>query len=78
MGDFMKGSAFYSIRDLRCEEIQMPKIETWDNVIIKDKPCGICGSDYNHYKKLDPRKSGTTLGNEFASEATEVTVHDGN
>ena len=72
MGDFMKGLAFYGIRDLRYEEVPMPKIGKSDDVIIKVKACGICGSDYARYKKLGPYKPGTVWGHEFAGEVTEV------
>ncbi|MDE7243859.1 MAG: galactitol-1-phosphate 5-dehydrogenase [Oscillospiraceae bacterium] len=68
----MKGLAFYGIRDLRYEDVADPKIEKPDDVIIKVKAAGICGSDYARYKKLGPYIPGTVWGHEFAGEVVAV------
>lgn len=68
----MKGLAFYGIKDLRYEEVEAPKIEKPDDIIIKVKAAGICGSDYARYRKLGPYIPGTVWGHEFAGEIVEV------
>lgn len=68
----MKGLAFYDIQDLRYEEVADPKIEKPDDIIIKVKAAGICGSDYARYRKLGPYIPGTVWGHEFAGEIVEV------
>jgi len=68
----MKGLAFYGIRDLRYEDVPDPVIEEPDDIIIKVKAAGICGSDYARYRKLGPYIPGTVWGHEFAGEIVEV------
>jgi len=40
----MKAAMYYSQRDIRIEEMPTPKIRE-DEVLVKMKACGICGSD---------------------------------
>lgn len=68
----MKGLAFYGIKDLRYEEVPDPKIEAPEDIIIKVKAAGFCGSDYARYRKLGPYIPGTVWGHEFAGEIVEV------
>ncbi len=68
----MKGLAFYGVRDLRYEDVEYPKIEAPDDIIIKVKAAGICGSDYARYRKLGPYVPGTVWGHEFAGEIVEI------
>lgn len=68
----MKGLALYGIRDLRYEEKPDPKVEKPDDVVVKIKAAGICGSDYARYRKLGPYIPGTFWGHEFAGEVVEV------
>jgi len=46
----MKAAILYKPYDLRIEEIPIPKISN-DQVLIKIKSVGICGSDIHYYKK---------------------------
>jgi L-iditol 2-dehydrogenase len=63
----------YGKQDLRFEDnVPVPVIENADDVIIKVKSVGICGSDTSRYKKLGPYVTGMTFGHEFAGEVTEV------
>lgn len=41
----MKAAVVYGINDLRLEEIEKPQIERDDQILVKIKAVGICGSD---------------------------------
>src|SRR5699024_6301805 len=43
-----------------------------DDVIIKVKAVGICGSDISRFHKLGPYVDGMTFGHEFSGEVIEV------
>src|SRR5699024_5515630 len=69
----MKALNLYGVQDIRYEEkILKPKIENKDDVIIKVKSVGICGSDTSRYTKLGPYVEGMTFGHEFYGEVVEV------
>lgn len=68
----MKALNLYGIQDIRCEETSEPVIAAPDDVIIKVKAAGICGSDISRFNKLGPYIEGMTFGHEFAGEVVEV------
>ncbi|GEK59614.1 galactitol-1-phosphate 5-dehydrogenase [Marinococcus halophilus] len=68
----MKSLKLYGQQDLRFEEASKPVIENADDVIIKIKAAGLCGSDISRYKKLGPYMEGMVFGHEFAGEVTET------
>ncbi|MGM9618125.1 galactitol-1-phosphate 5-dehydrogenase [Butyricicoccus sp.] len=68
----MKALRFYDKRDLRYEDAPDPVIEKPDEVIVKVKAVGICGSDLARYKNLGPYVPGNVWGHEFAGEVVEV------
>lgn len=68
----MKALTFYAKRDLRYEEVPNPVIEKGNEVIIKVKAVGICGSDIARYRNLGPYIPGNVWGHEFAGEVVEV------
>jgi len=68
----MKAAKLYGIRDLRVEECPEPKIESPDDVIVKVKAAGVCGSDISRYAKLGPYVPGNIFGHEFAGIVEEV------
>lgn len=68
----MKAARFYDIRDLRIEDIPIPDITGEDDVIIKVKVAGICGSDISKYSKTGPHIPGEVLGHEFSGDVVEV------
>ncbi|MGE6717565.1 galactitol-1-phosphate 5-dehydrogenase [Peribacillus frigoritolerans] len=69
----MRALNLYGVQDIRFEDnTPVPVIENDDDVIIKVKSVGICGSDISRYKKLGPYVEGMTFGHEFAGEVTEV------
>lgn len=44
----MKAAVYYGKRDIRFEQVDEPKIKS-DEVLIKVKRCGICGTDLHEY-----------------------------
>ena len=48
----MKALRFYDVQDLRYEDAPDPVIEKLDDVIVKVKAVGICGSDIARYRNL--------------------------
>lgn len=68
----MKALAFYGVQDLRYEDVPNPVIEKPDEVIVKVKTVGICGSDIARYRSLGPYVPGNVWGHEFAGIVEEV------
>lgn len=68
----MKTLNLYGVQDLRFEYSPEPVIQHPDDVIIKVKAVGICGSDISRYKKLGPYVKGMTFGHEFAGVVQET------
>lgn len=68
----MKGAKIYGIRDIRVEECPIPEPKTADDVIIKVKAVGFCGSDISRYGKLGPHTAGAIFGHEFAGVVVET------
>ncbi|WP_174614827.1 galactitol-1-phosphate 5-dehydrogenase [Virgibacillus ihumii] len=69
----MRALNLYGIQDLRSEDTSPePVIENTDDVIVKVKAVGICGSDLSRYKKLGPYVKGMTFGHEFSGVVVEA------
>ncbi|MEC2159704.1 galactitol-1-phosphate 5-dehydrogenase [Virgibacillus halodenitrificans] len=68
----MRSLKLYGKQDIRYEETIKPVIEKADDVLIKVKAAGICGSDISRFNKLGPYLEGTTFGHEFAGEVVKV------
>ncbi|MHA2475270.1 MAG: alcohol dehydrogenase catalytic domain-containing protein [Promethearchaeota archaeon] len=74
----MKAAVYYGPRDIRTEEVEDPIIED-NQILIKVKACGVCGSDLHMYK-LDlyaeglvrPVEKGGIPGHEFSGVIEEV------
>ncbi len=74
----MKAAVFYGPRDVRTEEVEKPGIED-NEILVKVKACGICGSDLHMYKlglfsELLCRQleKGGIPGHEFSGEVVKV------
>jgi len=65
----MKAAFFYGKEDIRIHEINIPKIKE-DEILIKIRVCGICGSDVrSYYKGVEERyKIPLILGHEVSGE----------
>lgn len=68
----MKSLNLYGVKDIRFEDSPKPVITDPDDVIIKVKAVGICGSDLSRYSKLGPYVEGMTFGHEFSGVVEEV------
>jgi len=74
----MKAAVFYGPRDVRTEEVEKPGIQD-NEILVKVKACGICGSDLHMYKlglfsELLCRQleKGGIPGHEFSGEVVKV------
>ncbi|MGI5918962.1 MAG: zinc-dependent alcohol dehydrogenase [Christensenellales bacterium] len=72
----MKAQVFYEAEVMRLEEIDIPQIAD-DEVLVKVKYCGICGSDISYYYGHSPLgtadgKGPLVLGHEFSGQVVEV------
>ena len=72
----MKAQVYYTPEVMKFEEIDIPQIGK-DEVLVKVKYCGICGSDVSYYYGHSPlgTEDGNgplVLGHEFSGEVVEV------
>ncbi len=74
----MKAAVLYGPRDIRIEEIDKPAVGA-NEILIKVKACGICGSDLHTYKHaLFPENSlqlgdgRMILGHEYSGDIVEI------
>ena len=74
----MKAAIFHKAFDITTEEVEIPEISD-DEILIKIKACGICGSDLHMYKlgmytdKLTrPTSKGGVPGHEYAGDVEKV------
>ena len=74
----MKAAVFHGPRDIRTEEVEKPVIGE-NEVLVRVRACGICGSDLHMYKlDLHPEKlcrqteKGGVPGHEYSGEVVEV------
>lgn len=67
----MKAAVLHGIKDIRIEEVEMPKLEN-DSVLIKVKASGICGSDIPRVLSNAAHYYPIILGHEFAGEVVDV------
>jgi 2-desacetyl-2-hydroxyethyl bacteriochlorophyllide A dehydrogenase len=77
----MKAAVFYGKEDLRVEELSIPEIKNADDVLIRVRACGVCGTDMHIFdgdEGAAPTPAGTVLGHEFAGEVIAVGSGVGN
>jgi L-iditol 2-dehydrogenase len=68
----MKAAVYYGPRDVRLEELDVPKIND-DEILVKLHCCGVCGTDVKTILRGHPLiKPPTVLGHEMAGEVTET------
>ncbi len=68
----MDALKLYGVRDIRFEQAENPVIQSANDVIVKVKAAGICGSDISRYKLLGPYIPGMIWGHEFSGEVVEA------
>jgi len=69
----MKAAFFYGKEDIQIHKINIPEIEQ-DEILIKIRVCGICGSDVrSYYKGVEGRyKIPVILGHEVSGEVFKI------
>lgn len=73
--DKMKAFVFKDVGNLVMEEIPIPHVKEPDDVLIKIKSVGICGSDVKIVEGKHHFRPNTVLGHEFCGEIVEVGSH---
>jgi 2-desacetyl-2-hydroxyethyl bacteriochlorophyllide A dehydrogenase len=73
----MKAAVYYGPRDIRVEDIDQPGIAA-DEILVRVRACGICGSDLHMYRLGmfealgRPVANGRVMGHELSGEVVEV------
>jgi 2-desacetyl-2-hydroxyethyl bacteriochlorophyllide A dehydrogenase len=69
----MKAAVIHGPRDIRLETVENPSIRC-DEILLKVKACGICGSDIHTYKMgaMSASPNSRVLGHEFSGEIVEL------
>jgi threonine dehydrogenase-like Zn-dependent dehydrogenase len=73
--EMMKALVFKDVGRLVLEQRPIPHITNPDDVILKVKKVGICGSDIKILEGKHHFKPDTVLGHEFCGEVVEVGTH---
>ena len=71
----MRAAIIYGPRDIRMETVAYPSIKK-DEILVKVRACGICGTDIHTYKvgktSTSQSQQPIILGHEFSGEIVEV------
>jgi len=73
--DKMRALVFKDVGKLVLEEVPVPQVKEPDDVLLKIKAVGICGSDVKIVEGKHHFKPNTILGHEFCGEVVEVGTH---
>jgi threonine dehydrogenase-like Zn-dependent dehydrogenase len=73
--DKMKALVFRDVGKIELTELPIPKVKEPDDVLLKVKAVGICGSDIKIIEGKHHFKPNTVLGHEFCGEVLEVGTH---
>ena len=68
----MKAAVFHKIGDISVDNVEDPKIEAPDDVILKVTSTAICGSDLHIYDGFVPQLRDQVLGHEFMGIVEEA------
>lgn len=68
----MKAAVFHKIGDISVDNVDDPKIEAADDVIVRVTSTAICGSDLHIYDGFFPQLTDQILGHEFMGVVEEV------
>ncbi len=72
MGETMRAVRLFSPGDVRCVRVPVPKREEADDVLVRVKSCGVCGSDIPRVMSKGAYYHPITIGHEFAGEVAEA------
>ena len=67
----MRAVRLFAPGDIRCVDVPIPELGSPDEVIIKVKSCGVCGSDIMRVMEKGSYNYPITIGHEFAGEVVE-------
>lgn len=73
--DKMQALVFHDVGKLVLEEIPIPQVKDPDDVLLKVKAVGICGTDVKILEGKHHFKPNTVLGHEFCGEIVEIGTH---
>ncbi len=73
--DKMRALVFKDVGNLVMEEVPVPHVKAPDDVLLKVKAVGICGSDVKIIEGKHHFKPNTILGHEFCGEVVEIGSH---
>ncbi len=68
----MKAAVFHKMGDIRVDNVDDPKIEQPEDIILKVTSTAICGSDLHIYDGFVPQLRDMVLGHEFMGIVEEV------
>ena len=68
----MRAVRLFAPGDVRCVEIELPQSEKDNDVIIKVKACGVCGSDIKRVMEKGTYSYPITIGHEFAGDIVSL------
>lgn len=71
----MKAIVMKEVGDIRLEEIPVPQVKEPDDVLLKIKAVGICGTDIKIIEGKHHFKPNTVLGHEFVGEVVDIGSH---
>jgi len=71
MNNTMKACVLHNIGDIRCETVPVPDIKH-DEVLIKVRAVGVCGTDIERVLKTGTWKFPTIIGHEFSGEIVKL------
>jgi 2-desacetyl-2-hydroxyethyl bacteriochlorophyllide A dehydrogenase len=70
----MQAAVYEGLGDIRLHTMPDP-VPTADDIVLRIKACGICGSDLHSYTTGAFVKPGQVMGHEFSGEVVEVGRH---
>ena len=68
----MRAVQLFAPGDLRCVEIEKPEIKNAEDIIVKVKACGVCGSDLMRVMVKGAYRHPITIGHEFSGVIEDV------
>ena len=71
MTEMMKAANLHGVDDLRYEDVPIPELGE-DDVLVKIKACGICGSDLPRVLKTGTYHFPTIPGHEFGGKVVRI------
>jgi L-iditol 2-dehydrogenase len=72
----MRAVQLFAPGDLRCIDVEKPRIESMKDVIVKVKVCGVCGSDLMRVMVKGAYRHPITIGHEFSGIIEETGTNE--